>query len=172
MRYFIPWLYSIFVGLVKIIIIVTFGLLLCNLPNCELKTRSSIILLYSSKIVIFISSSCILFVMQDYKWATFRTHWQVICISPFAPKSVHFIWPNLETRSLDPLIGLKCSFAYSHRNVFGRNKKLNLSLERGQIDSIFRINYTDPWIDGDNKRTSRTMMVQVSKLLYLCSFLF
>lgn len=54
-----------------------------------------------------------------------------------------------------------CSFAYSHRNVFGRNKKLNLSLERGQIDSIFRLNFTDPWIDGDNKRTSRTVMVQV-----------
>lgn len=53
------------------------------------------------------------------------------------------------------------SFAYSQRNVFGRNKKLNLSLERGQIDSIFRLNYTDPWIDGDNKRTSRTVMVQV-----------
>ncbi|KAE8788190.1 hypothetical protein D1007_37793 [Hordeum vulgare] len=55
------------------------------------------------------------------------------------------------------------SFAYSQRNVFGRNKKLNLSLERGQIDSIFRLNYTDPWIDGDNKRTSRTVMVQNSR---------
>ena len=38
---------------------------------------------------------------------------------------------------------------------------MNLSLERGQIDSIFRLNFTDPWIDGDNKRTSRTVMVQV-----------
>ncbi|XP_072966441.1 outer envelope protein 80, chloroplastic [Typha angustifolia] len=62
-----------------------------------------------------------------------------------------------------PLSGLIGSFAYSHRNVFGRNKKLNLSLERGQIDSIFRINYTDPWIDGDNKRTSRTIMIQNSR---------
>ena len=62
-----------------------------------------------------------------------------------------------------PLSGLIGSFAYSHRNVFGRNKKLNLSLERGQIDSIFRLNYTDPWIDGDNKRTSRTIMVQNSR---------
>jgi outer membrane protein insertion porin family len=62
-----------------------------------------------------------------------------------------------------PLSGLIGSFAYSHRNVFGRNKKLNLSLERGQIDSIFRLNYTDPWIDGDNKRTSRTVMVQNSR---------
>ncbi|XP_011042089.1 PREDICTED: outer envelope protein 80, chloroplastic isoform X1 [Populus euphratica] len=62
--------------------------------------------------------------------------------------------------SLPGLIG---SFAYSHRNVFGRNQKLNISLERGQIDSIFRINYTDPWIEGDDKRTSRTIMVQNSR---------
>lgn len=55
-----------------------------------------------------------------------------------------------------------CSFAYSHRNVFGRNQKLNLSLERGQVDSIFRINYTDPWIEGDDKRTSRSIMIQVT----------
>ncbi|KAG5517589.1 hypothetical protein RHGRI_038102 [Rhododendron griersonianum] len=56
-----------------------------------------------------------------------------------------------------------CSFAYSHRNVFGRNQKLNVSLERGQIDSIFRINYTDPWIEGDDKRTSRSIMIQNSR---------
>ncbi|KAE9600369.1 putative bacterial surface antigen (D15), POTRA domain-containing protein [Lupinus albus] len=62
-----------------------------------------------------------------------------------------------------PLRGLIGSFAYSHRNVFGRNQKLNISLERGQIDSIFRINYTDPWIQGDDKRTSGTIMVQNSR---------
>ncbi|XP_077214601.1 outer envelope protein of 80 kDa [Tasmannia lanceolata] len=62
-----------------------------------------------------------------------------------------------------PLSGLIGSFAYSHRNVFGRNQKLNLSLERGQIDSIFRINYTVPWIEGDDKRTSRSIMVQNSR---------
>lgn len=54
-----------------------------------------------------------------------------------------------------------CSCALYHRNLFGRNQKINLSLERGQIDSIFRINYTDPWIEGDDKRTSRTIMIQV-----------
>ncbi|PSR90204.1 Outer envelope protein [Actinidia chinensis var. chinensis] len=59
--------------------------------------------------------------------------------------------------------GLIGSFAYSHRNVFGRNQKLNVSLERGQIDSIFRINYTDPWIEGDDKRTSRSIMIQNSR---------
>ncbi|XP_057953580.1 outer envelope protein 80, chloroplastic [Malania oleifera] len=62
-----------------------------------------------------------------------------------------------------PLSGLIGSFAYSHRNVFGRNQKLNISLERGQIDSTFRINYTDPWIEGDDKRTSRSIMVQNSR---------
>ncbi|KAK1259576.1 hypothetical protein QJS04_geneDACA010312 [Acorus gramineus] len=62
-----------------------------------------------------------------------------------------------------PLSGLIGSFAYSHRNVFGRNQKLNLSVERGQIDSIFRINYTDPWIEGDDKRTSRSIMIQNSR---------
>lgn len=54
-----------------------------------------------------------------------------------------------------------CSFAYSHRNAFGRNQKLNISLERGQVDSMFRINYTDPWIEGDDKRTSRSINIQV-----------
>ncbi|GLT78787.1 hypothetical protein SLA2020_503120 [Shorea laevis] len=62
-----------------------------------------------------------------------------------------------------PLSGLIGSFAYSHRNVFGKNQKFNISLERGQIDSIFRINYTVPWIEGDDKRTSRTIMVQNSR---------
>ncbi|KDO61303.1 hypothetical protein CISIN_1g008548mg [Citrus sinensis] len=62
-----------------------------------------------------------------------------------------------------PLSGLIGSFVYSHRNVFGRNQKLNISLERGQIDSILRINYIDPWIEGDDKQTSRTMMVQNSR---------
>lgn len=61
-----------------------------------------------------------------------------------------------------------CSFAYSHRNVFGRNQKLNVSLERGQVDLIVRANYTDPWIQGDDKRTSGTIMVQViSKGLFV-----
>lgn len=61
------------------------------------------------------------------------------------------------------LSGLIGSFAYSHRNVFGRNQKLNISLERGQLDSSFKINYTDPWIEGDDKRTSRSITVQNSR---------
>jgi outer membrane protein assembly factor BamA len=61
-----------------------------------------------------------------------------------------------------------CSFAYTNRNVFGRNQKLNVSLERGQVDLIVRANYTDPWIQGDDKRTSRTIMIQVSSKGFIC----
>ncbi|KAH9615336.1 hypothetical protein KSS87_023704 [Heliosperma pusillum] len=59
-----------------------------------------------------------------------------------------------------PLSGLIGSFAYSHRNLLGKNQKVNVSLERGQIDSIFRMNYTVPWIEGDDKRTQRSIMIQ------------
>ncbi|CAA0805777.1 Outer envelope protein 80- chloroplastic [Striga hermonthica] len=62
-----------------------------------------------------------------------------------------------------PLAGLIGSIAIYHKNLFGRNQKLHLSLERGQIDSLFRVNYTDPWIEGDDKRTSRTIMIQNSR---------
>ncbi|KAH6830711.1 outer envelope protein of 80 kDa [Perilla frutescens var. hirtella] len=62
-----------------------------------------------------------------------------------------------------PLAGLIGSIAIYHKNLFGRNQKINLSLERGQIDSIFRMNYTDPWIEGDDKRTSRAIMIQNSR---------
>lgn len=64
-----------------------------------------------------------------------------------------------------------CSIAIYHKNLFGRNQKLNLSLERGQIDSIFRINYTDPWIEGDDKRTSRAIMIQVINVYFLIHLL-
>ncbi|XP_023532612.1 outer envelope protein 80, chloroplastic [Cucurbita pepo subsp. pepo] len=67
------------------------------------------------------------------------------------------------TGGAGPLAALIGSFAYSHRNLFGRNQKLHVSLERGQVDFTFRINYTDPWIEGDDKRTSRTIMVQNSR---------
>nr|KJB21887.1 hypothetical protein B456_004G019000 [Gossypium raimondii] len=63
----------------------------------------------------------------------------------------------------DLLSGLFGSFAYSERNLFGKNQKLNVSLEKGQIDSTFGINYTDPWIEGNDKQTSRTITVQNSR---------
>eukprot|EP00271_Cylindrocystis_brebissonii_P001837 TRINITY_DN1213_c0_g1_i1.p1 TRINITY_DN1213_c0_g1~~TRINITY_DN1213_c0_g1_i1.p1 ORF type:complete len:900 (+),score=147.38 TRINITY_DN1213_c0_g1_i1:214-2913(+) len=61
------------------------------------------------------------------------------------------------------LSGLIGSFAYSHRNAFGRNQKLNVSVERGQVDFMFRFNYTDPWLTGDQCRTSRTVSIQTSR---------
>ncbi|GBG89700.1 hypothetical protein CBR_g49553 [Chara braunii] len=67
---------------------------------------------------------------------------------------------NISNGALSGLIG---SFAYSHRNAFGRNQKLNISLERGQFDSMFKINYTDPWLEGDDKRTSRAVNIQNSR---------
>eukprot|EP00897_Mesotaenium_endlicherianum_P008328 jgi/Mesen1/7523/ME000039S06743 len=52
------------------------------------------------------------------------------------------------------------SFTYSHKNAFGRNQKLLVLVERGQFDSTFKFNYTDPWLEGDDKRTSRSLYVQ------------
>ncbi|KAL9237151.1 hypothetical protein vseg_011736 [Gypsophila vaccaria] len=62
------------------------------------------------------------------------------------------------------LSGFIGSLAYSHRNLFGKNHKVNVSLERGQIDSIFRIGYKIPWVDGDNNRTRSSVMVQNSRV--------
>ena len=72
---------------------------------------------------------------------------------------------------IDGVLEFGCSFAYSHRNLFGKNQKVNVSLERGQIDSIFRINYTIPWIEADDKRTQQSIMIQVISfcLAYLSS---
>ncbi|XP_074291123.1 outer envelope protein 80, chloroplastic-like isoform X1 [Silene latifolia] len=61
------------------------------------------------------------------------------------------------------LSGFIGSLSYCHKNLFGKNQKVNVSLERGQIDSIFRIAYQVPWIDGDNKRTRSSIMVQNSR---------
>lgn len=48
------------------------------------------------------------------------------------------------------------SFAYSQRNLFNRNQKLTASVQMGQMDSLFRVSHTDPWVGGDAYRTSRT----------------
>ncbi|PWA61993.1 outer envelope protein of 80 kDa [Artemisia annua] len=69
---------------------------------------------------------------------------------------------DAEKITSDPLARLIGSCVVYHRNQLGRNQKINLSLERGQIDSIFWINYTDPWIEGDDKWTSRTIMIQIN----------
>lgn len=69
---------------------------------------------------------------------------------------------NLSTKKFNIFV---CNNVIYRRNLFGRNGKLNPWLERGQIDSIFRINYTHPWIEGDDKRASRAIMIQVPNVL-------
>ncbi|CAI9106536.1 OLC1v1005718C1 [Oldenlandia corymbosa var. corymbosa] len=80
------------------------------------------------------------------------------------------IVPQLAEESLGQLMitngslaGLIGSFTIHHNNLFGKNQKLNLSLERGKIDSIFKINHADPWIEGDDKRTLRSIIIQNSR---------
>lgn len=58
------------------------------------------------------------------------------------------------------LPGIIGSCTYSRRNLFGCNQKLNLLLEKSQMDSLFKLSYSDPWIKGDDKRTSRLITFQ------------
>lgn len=47
----------------------------------------------------------------------------------------------------------------SERNFLGLNQKLSALVELGQADSLFRLQWVDPWIHGDPNRTSRTLSV-------------
>ncbi|KAK3280296.1 Outer envelope protein 80, chloroplastic [Cymbomonas tetramitiformis] len=58
------------------------------------------------------------------------------------------------------LAGFVGSCAYTQRNLFGLNHKLSASAELGQVDSLFRVNHTDPWVWGDKYRTSRSISMQ------------
>lgn len=58
------------------------------------------------------------------------------------------------------LPGFIGSMAYSQRNLFGLNQKLTASAEIGQVDSLYRLVHTDPWVGGDAYRTSRTVSIQ------------
>ncbi|KAL0347443.1 UNVERIFIED_CONTAM: Outer envelope protein 80, chloroplastic [Sesamum calycinum] len=71
---------------------------------------------------------------------------------------------NVVEREIEPDISANSNgIEIFHKNLFGRNKQLHLSLERGEIDSKFRIKYTDPWIEGGDKRTSRTIIIENSR---------
>lgn len=64
------------------------------------------------------------------------------------------------------------SCSYSQRNLFGLNQKLIASFEAGQLDSTFRISHTDPWVNGDANKISRTISLQnnrTSGKLHVCS---
>eukprot|EP00878_Enallax_costatus_P042537 GHUV01049930.1.p1 GENE.GHUV01049930.1~~GHUV01049930.1.p1 ORF type:complete len:161 (+),score=37.67 GHUV01049930.1:229-711(+) len=52
-----------------------------------------------------------------------------------------------------------CYFCCSQRNLFGLNQKLSALVELGQSDSLFRLQWVDPWIRGDPNRTSRTVSI-------------
>eukprot|EP00898_Chlorokybus_atmophyticus_P006689 jgi/Chlat1/7020/Chrsp56S06695 len=58
------------------------------------------------------------------------------------------------------LKGIYGSMKYSHNNLFGLNQKLLVAIEKGQLDSAYKVNYTDPWVEGDAYRTSRSMYIQ------------
>jgi outer membrane protein assembly factor BamA len=45
----------------------------------------------------------------------------------------------------------------SQRNLLGLNQKLSALVELGQSDSLFRLQWVDPWIRGDPNRTSMTV---------------
>jgi hypothetical protein len=45
------------------------------------------------------------------------------------------------------------------RNLFGLNQKLSALVELGQADTLVRLQHMDPWLFGDQHRTSRTISV-------------
>jgi outer membrane protein insertion porin family len=58
------------------------------------------------------------------------------------------------------LPGFIGSASFSQRNVFGTGQKLAATAELGQVDKLFRLHHTDPWLLGDPHRTSRTVSLQ------------
>ncbi|KAF5835670.1 surface antigen-domain-containing protein [Dunaliella salina] len=66
---------------------------------------------------------------------------------------------STQARSEGALPGFVGSFSYNERNLFGLNQKLSALVEIGQVDKIFRVQHTDPWLLGDKHRTSRTIQV-------------
>ena len=58
------------------------------------------------------------------------------------------------------LPGFIGSASFSQRNVFGSGQKLTATAEVGQVDKLFRLHHTDPWVGGDAARTSRTISLQ------------
>lgn len=64
--------------------------------------------------------------------------------------------------------GIIGSFTYNERNLFGLNQRLSASAEIGQIDKLFRIQYTDPWVNSDSHRTSRTIQLLNNRTLGTC----
>lgn len=68
------------------------------------------------------------------------------------------ISPTSMTRGM--LSGVVGSMDYSHNNLLGLNQKLSCKLELGQLETLFRLHHTDPWVNSDRHRTSRTISLQ------------
>ena len=75
--------------------------------------------------------------------------------------AVMYAWQGHAEGAMPGFIG---SCSYSQRNLFGLNQKLIASFEAGQLDSTFRISHTDPWVNGDANRTSRTISLQNNRI--------
>lgn len=68
------------------------------------------------------------------------------------------ISPTSMTRGA--LSGVVGSADYSHNNLFGLNQKLSCKLELGQLETLFRLHHSDPWVGTDKHRTGRTISLQ------------
>ena len=71
------------------------------------------------------------------------------------------------------LSGIVGSFDYNQRNLFRQNHRLSAKLELSQMETLFRIQHTDPWIKNDPYRYSftarhSTQLIQV-KMIASCS---
>lgn len=58
--------------------------------------------------------------------------------------------------------GIVGNFTFNEKNLFGLNQKLSAQAEIGQVEKMFRLVWTDPWLSwpkasGDDHRTSRTV---------------
>ena len=58
------------------------------------------------------------------------------------------------------LPGFIGSASFSQRNLFGTGQKVAATLEAGQVDKLFRVNWADPWRAGDAWRTARSASLQ------------
>ncbi|KAI8467202.1 MAG: surface antigen-domain-containing protein [Monoraphidium minutum] len=66
---------------------------------------------------------------------------------------------SAQARGEGSMPGFVGNFTYSQRNLFGLNQKLSALVELGAADTLVRLQHVDPWVLGDQHRTSRTISV-------------
>lgn len=62
------------------------------------------------------------------------------------------------------LPGFVGNVSYSQKNLFRSGQRLLMMMEFGQIDKLFKIQHTDPWIMNDKHRTSRTTSMMNTRM--------